>query len=99
VPDYTGLKIVGWLCIVVGFVCFLLGATWILVVMTLAVIGGGAAARDEPAAAGALVMFSGLYSLVTAMAVFLVGIVQVAFGQLLLAIRDMARNSFWLRRM
>jgi len=34
---------------------------------------------------------------VIAVAAFLGGIAEIGFGQLLLAIRDMARNSFWLR--
>jgi len=95
VPSYTGLKIVGWLLIIDGFLWFIMGAIWIVAVLLLAVLGEAGA--HEPRAAGALLV--GGYSILMAVVVFLIGISQIGFGQLLLAIRDMAINSFYLIRL
>ncbi|MBM4020382.1 MAG: hypothetical protein FJ288_19035 [Planctomycetes bacterium] len=97
VPDYAGLKIFGWLHIIFGFIWFLVGLVLIVIVLVGALVAGTKAAREAPSLGGEILGSGGVLSIVIAVAAFLGGIAEIGFGQLLLAIRDMARNSFWLR--
>lgn len=96
-PEYAGLKVLGWLHIISGFICFGIGFLWIIAILLAALIGGIGAAREDPSIGGGVIALGEIVSVVVAVAIFLGGIGQIGFGQLLLAVRDMARNSFWLR--
>ena len=99
VPGYAGLKILGWLQIILGFILLAVGTISILAVLVGSLVGEVAAAREGARTGGAGFLLGGGLSAGIAIVVFIAGITQIGYGQLLLAIRDMAQNSFWLRRM
>jgi len=88
-PGYLGVRIMGIFYIVCGIACWLIG----LAVMLYLVVGG-LRSGDLQAA-----ILSGGLGLAIAIGLFILGLVQVGMGQLFLCVRDLARNSFHLRKL
>jgi hypothetical protein len=99
IPHYGGLLFLGWLYVVLGFICFAVGGIAAGVMLIGSIAGGFQATRSGmPPEARDLVVIGGFGSFVVAGMVFICGMIQIGFGQLMFAIRDMAQNSFWLRQ-
>jgi hypothetical protein len=75
--------------IVCGLVCWLIG----LVVLVVLVVSG---LRSGDMFS---IVASGGLGLTVAVGLFILGLLQVGMGQLFLCVRDLARNSFHLRRL
>jgi hypothetical protein len=99
VPTYAAVGIIGWLMIVLGALTILGG-----IALAVLAVAGGAMADSQPPPPGMfrssspsvlpLILASSLPMLAVAI---VSGIMQIGVGQLLLCIRDMAINSFYVR--
>ena len=96
IPNYGGVKflgavytLLGWITCVVGGIIFL-----VVAVVTVAAIAQG----EQPGREIVPGVFMGVVGLWWGAATVLVGLMQIGFGQLFYCIRDMAQNSFYLQR-
>jgi hypothetical protein len=100
VPSYTGLGTVGRVYTIAGQVCFALGAICILVALFSSIryaapyVRGGGIEM-----AWTMFLSRAKESLLIGVAALLIGMALVAGGQVLLAFRDIARNSFWWKNL
>lgn len=88
-PEYAGVRAVGVLSVALGGVCALGGVGLLLA------LAGDALLSDD--LSGALA--AGWPGLAVAIGLLVGGTLQVALGLLTLCVRDLARNSFHLRRL
>jgi hypothetical protein len=88
-PGYLGVRIMGIFYIVCGLACWLIGLG-VMLYLVADILQSG----DLRAA----VLSASLF-LAIAFGLFILGLVQVGMGQLFLCVRDMARNSFHLRKL
>jgi hypothetical protein len=89
VPAYSGIKFIGYLFMLCGLLCWGIGVPWLISIVVRALSSG-----DSD-----VMLLMGGIGLPVGAGLFILGFVQIGMGQLFLCIRDMARNSFHLRRL
>jgi len=94
IPNYTGLKIAGWLLIILGFIILILGFFMVVACILTTILATSQPIGDHLAVRGGVLAFGFGWSVLLGVGVFITGIWEIGMGQLLLAVRDMARNSF-----
>ena len=95
IPNYGGVKFLGTLYTILGWITCAVGVI-VFLVMAIGSLGAGIKADSS---GGAILAAGGMMGLLLGAAIVLAGLMQVGFGQLFYCIRDMARNSFYLRNM
>lgn len=110
IPKYTAVKIVGYIYIVLGILSWALGAIVLILTIISALAGGslmsslaggleGPDARTAAAAGGSLVAITIGLGLFATLGFVIVGILSIGMGQVFFCVRDMAQNSFLLRKL
>jgi hypothetical protein len=100
-PNYGGVKFIGRLYEICGYILCVLGCIVILLSL-VSLIAGAVATSGHGSAGSAIVGLLGVGGLVGAIygaLLMLLGICEIGAGQLFYCVRDMARNSFYLQRL
>jgi hypothetical protein len=100
IPTYIGLTVVSFVLRLLGWI----GVALALIALALAVLslaGGGSTFRshdDNVAVKGTLQLVSGAQGIISGVAALISAFFMVGFGEVFVALRDIARNSFAQRQ-
>ena len=96
-PNYGGVKFLGTLYVVLGWLICIAG---VIIFLASVMAALAASTRAETAKeATAMMAGGGLAGLFSGGVMFFGGLILIGSGQLFYCVRDMARNSFLLRPM